>query len=119
MVAEISSKKSAVRVLSVVFIFFCIAFQSFGQIVTSEVFGYTIDMPEMSYIADYSEDETAVLFLHQLLPVQTAIRIWEQEKFQNSKKCLESTLKKTGGTGLFSEVVPAGGLQRLDACLPG
>lgn len=105
MVSEISAKKSAGRFLSVVFIFFCLGFQCFGQIVTSDVFGYTIDMPEMSYIADYSEDETAVLFLHQLLPVQTAIRIWEQEKFENSKKCLESTLKKTGGTGLFSEVV--------------
>lgn len=75
-----------------------------AQVVTSQIYGYTIDLPQMSEIADMTEDETSILFTHQLLPVQTAVKIWPQEDFKNSRECLSATQQKLSATGEISGV---------------
>ena len=56
----------------------------------------------MSEISDMTEDESSILFTHKLLPVQTAIKVWPQENFQNSTQALYKTLEKLSATGEIS-----------------
>ena len=70
-----------------------------AELISSDVFNYSIDFPEGFSIADCSQDERAVLFEHTLLPVQTAIRVWPKSDFKSSEACLSSTLKKISGIG--------------------
>ena len=70
----------------------------FSEVISSDVFGYTIDFPEMFQIIDMTEDERSILFEHQLLPVQAAIKIWPQKSYTNSQDCLKATLGKIAST---------------------
>ncbi len=87
---------------------FCIFFSFFtlkanAELVSSSIFNYQIDLPEMFELTDCSQDERSVLFRHRLLPVQTVIRVWSQENFKDSKEALQKTQEKLTATG---EIAP-------------
>ena len=83
---------------------FCIFFSFFAlkanaELVSSSIFNYQIDLPEMFELTDCSQDERSVLFRHRLLPVQTVIRVWSQENFKDSKEALQKTQDILTATG--------------------
>lgn len=73
-----------------------------AEFVTSEKFNYSLDLPEMFYIEDFSKDETSILFKNQKLPVELACRVWNKKDYSSSKKCLSETLKKIYAAGEIS-----------------
>lgn len=95
-------RKTFIRPILAAFFLIFPSFYSFSELVSSSVYGYSIDFPEMSEISDMTEDESSILFTHKLLPVQTAIKVWPQENFQNSTQALYKTLEKLSATGEIS-----------------
>ncbi|MCR5171552.1 MAG: hypothetical protein K6B73_01635 [Treponema sp.] len=75
-----------------------------AEVISSDIYGYSIDFPEGFSIADCSQDERSVLFEHTMVPVQTVIRVWPSESDKNSADCLNSTLKKLSAKGEVSEL---------------
>lgn len=66
----------------------------FAELVTSEKFSYSIDFPEGFLLLDGTEDETSLLFKHQVLAVNAFIRVWPQSSFKDSKTASVETMKK-------------------------
>lgn len=75
------------------------ALKANAEVVSSSIFNYQIDLPEMFELTDCSQDERSVLFKHKLMPVQTIIRVWSQENFKDSKEALQKTQEKLTATG--------------------
>lgn len=75
-----------------------------AEVISSDIYGYSIDFPEGFSIADCSQDERSVLFEHTMVPVQAVIRVWPSDSTKNSADCLNSTLKKLSASGEVSEV---------------
>ncbi|HAC32567.1 MAG TPA: hypothetical protein DCF70_08090 [Treponema sp.] len=75
-----------------------------GEVISSDIYGYSIDFPEGFSIADCSQDERSVLFEHTMVPVQTVIRVWPSDSGKSSEDCLNSTQKKISATGEVSPV---------------
>ena len=65
-----------------------------AEVISSDIYGYSIDFPEGFSIADCSQDERSVLFEHTMVPVQTVIRVWPSDSSKSSEDCLNSTQKK-------------------------
>lgn len=85
-------------------IFLCFSFKTSAELISSDVFNYSLDLPEMFEIADCSTDERSVLFEHRLLPIQVVIRVWEAEKYPSSETALKSTIEKLSGVGEVSKI---------------
>lgn len=77
----------------------------FCEIVQSEYFKYSIDLPEMFYIEEMSGDERDVLFLNEKIPVQLAVKVYPAEMFQSAQECLSFTLKKLSAEGDTASVL--------------
>jgi hypothetical protein len=75
-----------------------------AEVISSDIYGYSIDFPEGFSIADCTQDERSVLFEHTMVPVQAVIRVWPSDSTKNSADCLNSTLKKLSASGEVSEV---------------
>ncbi|WP_147615899.1 hypothetical protein [Treponema pectinovorum] len=85
-------------------IFLTFSSKASAELVSSSVFNYSIDLPEMFEIADCSSDERSVLFEHRLLSVQIIIRVWEGEKYNSSDLALSSTVEKLSGNAEISKI---------------
>ena len=75
-----------------------------AECVSSTVFNYTIDFPEMFKITDYSQDERSLLFEHSLLPVHAVIRVWQKDTYKDSEDALKTTLGKISAQGQVTQV---------------
>ncbi len=84
--------------------FFFTSIKAEAECISSDIFNYTIDFPEMFEIQDCTEDERSILFKHKLLAVQAVIRIWDEASYKNSQEALKDTLKKLSAEGEVSAV---------------
>ena len=75
------------------------AFNAAAECVSSDIFNYTVDFPEMFLIEDCTQDERSILFKHQLLDVQAVIRVWPKDIYKTSEHALSDTLKKLSAEG--------------------
>lgn len=103
MIFSARKKHNLTKTLAALFFILCLP-RIPAQIVTSQIYNYSIDLPQMSEIADMTEDETSILFTHQILPVQTAVKVWPQKDFKNSEDCLSATGEKLSAKGEISSV---------------
>ncbi len=94
-----NKKISAILVLAITSVFYI-----YPELVSSTAFNYWIDLPELYQITDCSEDERAILFGHQRLPVQAAVKIWSKSEAKNSSDCLSRTMKKVSAKGQITQL---------------
>lgn len=66
----------------------------FAELVSSEKFSYSIDFPEGFQLLDGTDDETSLLFKHQILAVNAFIRIWPKSTYKDSENATTETMKK-------------------------
>ncbi len=97
-------KKNSLRI----FLFFFLAFNFsslYANLVTSQKFNYTLDLPEGFEITDMEEDETSVIFKSRYLEAYALSKIWENSRFSSAKEALFETLSKLKSESEFSECI--------------
>lgn len=80
------------------------ALKANAEVVSSSIFNYQIDLPEMFELTDCSQDERSILFKHKLLPVQTVIRVWSEEDFKDCSDALNKTQERLSASGEIAQV---------------
>ncbi|MCR5125136.1 MAG: hypothetical protein K6B43_08090 [Treponema sp.] len=82
----------------VLFFVISIAFSA-AELVSSQKFGYTIDLPEGFVMVDGSEDESMFQFSSEIVPVTVLLVTSSSQKSKNpAEEFLKSNLKKLGAT---------------------
>ncbi len=95
-------KKNFLRI----FLFFCIFFNFsalYANLVTSQKFSYTLDLPEGFEITAMEADETSVIFKSKYLEAYALSKVWENSRFSSAKDALSQTLSKLKSESEFSE----------------
>ena len=74
-------------------IFFC--FSVSAEYLSSEEFGYTIDLPDGFYVAE--SNSTGYFLESEFIPIEIIINVYESSRFSSSKECLEFCSDKLHG----------------------
>ncbi|MDY6398170.1 MAG: hypothetical protein SPL22_10620 [Treponema sp.] len=93
------------RILSIIFLSCLTCFSTFGEIITSEKFSYSIDFPEGYEILDMEQDETCVVFKNKYLAAHALIRVWPESKFKSADEALKDTLGRIKAGADYSDAI--------------
>ncbi|MBQ0051506.1 MAG: hypothetical protein KBT11_05515 [Treponema sp.] len=93
------------RIFSSILIFFFLIFSLHANLITSEKFSYTLDMPEGFEISDMEQDETSVIFKNKYLDVSVLIKVWPNSKFSDSMTALKDTLTRLKANSEYSQAM--------------
>lgn len=74
----------------------------FAEIISSKNYQFAIDLPEGFVLSDTDGNGTAYEFTHSLLPIQTAVRLYESSRYASAYSALSDSLHKLSGTGELS-----------------
>lgn len=87
------------------FLFLTFIFLSFSHanLITSEKFNYTLDLPEGFEITDMETDETTVIFKNKYLEVYVLIKVWQDSRFTSSMESLKDTLTRLKASTEYSQ----------------
>lgn len=73
--------------------FFCLSVSA--EYLSSEEFGYTIDLPDGFYVAE--SNSTGYFLESEFIPIEIIINVYESSRFSSSKECLEFCSDKLQG----------------------
>lgn len=74
----------------------------FAEIISSKNYQFAIDLPEGFVLSDTDGNGTAYEFTHSVLPIQTAVRLYESSRYASAYSALSDSLHKLSGTGELS-----------------
>ena len=74
----------------------------FAEIISSQNYQFAIDLPEGFVLSDTDGNGTAYEFTHSVLPIQTAVRLYESSRYASAYSALSDSLHKLSGTGELS-----------------
>ncbi len=92
-------RKILVSALFLIFPFF-----AFAEFVTSDLFGYSVDIPEGFEILDMSEDQKLVQFSQKNFPATILLCVYSNSEFSSAQTALLGAFKKLGATGEIKTV---------------
>ena len=75
-----------------------------AELISSNTYGYAIDLPEAFRLEDKQSDGKAYLFAHTILPVQLAITTYDDGRYKNATEALSATFGKLNAKGDISKV---------------
>lgn len=70
------------------------AVPAYAELVGSETYGYSLDLPEGFVITDSTGNGKGYQFQNTLFPVQVLIRIYEKKEFDSAEKAMGQTLSR-------------------------
>ncbi|HPX26601.1 MAG TPA: hypothetical protein PLG87_07310 [Treponemataceae bacterium] len=73
------------------------SFSLYGEVFTSDQYGYSIDFPEGFTIANASGEES-YFFAHQSFPLSAVLRIYTDGRYTDVKTASDDSLKKLGAS---------------------
>ena len=82
-------------ILLIVFLFSFLNLSVFAEYLSSEKFGYTIDLPDGFYVSD--SNETGYFLESDFIPIEIIINVYEGTRFKSTKECLEFSSSKLQG----------------------
>lgn len=74
----------------------------FAEIISSQNYQFAIDLPEGFVLSDTDGNGTAYEFTHSVLPIQTAVRLYESSRYASAYSALSDSLHKLSGRGELS-----------------
>lgn len=74
----------------------------FAEIISSKNYQFAIDLPEGFVLSDTDGNGTAYEFTHSVLPIQTAVRLYESSRYASAYSALSDSLHKLSGRGELS-----------------
>lgn len=74
----------------------------FAEIISSKNYQFAIDLPEGFVLSDTDGNGTAYEFTHSVLPIQTAVRLYESSRYASAYSALSDSLHKLSGIGELS-----------------
>lgn len=80
-------------------IIFAITSYSFSEQITDRDFGFSLDIPEVFEIADYTEDGMSYVFSHPNIPVTLVMKLTEEKNAKSAAEVLNINLKKLNASG--------------------
>ena len=99
MMCKLSKLKSVVcknKFFLLVFLLFSIFnFSVFAEYLSSEKFGYTLDLPDGFYVSD--SNDTGYFLESDFIPIEIIINVYEGTRFKSTKECLEFSSSKLQG----------------------
>ena len=72
--------------LLVIFLFSIFSFSVFAEYLSSEKFGYTLDLPDGFYVSD--SNETGYFLESDFIPIEIIINVYDGTRFKSTKECL-------------------------------
>ena len=82
-------------ILLIVFLFSFLNLSVFAEYLSSEKFGYTIDLPDGFYVSD--SNETGYFLESDFIPIEIIINVYDGTRFKSTKECLEYSSSKLQG----------------------
>jgi hypothetical protein len=99
MMCKLCKLKSVVcknKFFLLVFLLFSIFnFSVFAEYLSSEKFGYTLDLPDGFYVSD--SNDTGYFLESDFIPIEIIINVYEGTRFKSTKECLEFSSSKLQG----------------------
>jgi len=90
------------KITSVIFLWLCVGFNSYSEIIEDSTFGYSIDIPEGYELAASSDDNMSLIFDHKNIPVTLALKIYQATS--DSHTVLKSAMDKLNAKAELSEL---------------